>query len=433
MANFLEQFESKNYKKENVVVKDERPKASEEIEAKSFSGVGNTDQDVVIDTSYNKHKTIRIAIIASAALLICIAGFFGFRFFNRVQILNFEGKGISEARTWALKNNLQLDEQLVFDNKVSSDVIISQAVKAGEKVVKKSVLTLTISKGADPDEKIEVPDFSTINAGEIQAWIDTNKLTNTNITQQNSDTIPKGTFIKAEYRDIAVNKDNFKRKDYLTIYASKGSSVSDTSVTLPNFVGMTKTAADEWATSKNITIKYTEQVSTSVAKDKIISQDKEVGATVESASTISLTVSAGEGVLVPSFSNVSMEEAPGINSLLAVTVKKQYSNTVPYGKFISQSVSVGKRVLPAENKVTVTYSEGKPYIGNLVGTLEKDLAAYFYAFTQKGTKITYTVTYVDGSEDKGLVVWASKYNEYISFNENVSIKVSKGNLPRSTP
>jgi serine/threonine-protein kinase len=108
----------------------------------------------------------------------------------------------------------------------------------------------------------------------------------------------------------------------------------------------------------------------------------------------------------------------------------RYSDTVPYGGLISQSVKPGGYVTQEKNRVTLVYSAGKPYIGNLVGRAENELPAIFYDFTQMGASITYEITYVDVADPtmfpKGTVVAVSKSNEYISMNEVIQIQVSKG-------
>jgi hypothetical protein len=90
-------------------------------------------------------------------------------------------------------------------------------------------------------------------------------------------------------------------------------------------------------------------------------------------------------------------------------------------------------VFTTQNQLTVVYSEGKPYIDNLIGTSEKDIPAYFYAFKQKGLAIPYSITYVDSSVEKGKVVTVSRFNEFLSSSETIAIGISRGNLPTPTP
>jgi hypothetical protein len=74
----------------------------------------------------------------------------------------------------------------------------------------------------------------------------------------------------------------------------------------------------------------------------------------------------------------------------------------------------------------VTYSIGKPYLENLAGSSEKDLPSYFSDFVQKGANISYKVTYVDSAVAKGTIISTSKYSQFLSMSEKISIIVSNG-------
>lgn len=396
--------------------------------AESFSGVKSTEHEVVIDTTYNMHKTIRIVSVCAAVLLFCVGIFFAYLFLSRIPMMDFAGKTLDEANTWALKTGIELDEQYRYDLGADSGTILTQSVAAGEMIARNSIVRLEISKGPDPNEKIAVPDFSTMTVPEMQEWIDKNRLLNTQFQEENSSTIEKGKFIRAEYRDLSVDAEHFTRVDYLILYVSKGLEGITQNVLVPDLSGMAKTAADSWAQSNNITLLYTPQLSETVAQDVVISQNKSAGITIPSGSTLELALSAGPGILIPDYSKIMKEDAPAAESALTPTVKSVYSFTVGYGKLISQSVPAGTRVFTANNKIVLTYSEGKPYIDNLKGSSEKDIAAYFYGFKLKGVTIPYVITYVDSSEEKGKVVAVSRYNEFLNSAETISITISRGNL-----
>ena len=78
------------------------------------------------------------------------------------------------------------------------------------------------------------------------------------------------------------------------------------------------------------------------------------------------------------------------------------------------------------NEVTLKYSLGQPYFASLNGTLESEIAKTFYEYNQKGANFTYTIKYVDSSEEKGTIVWTSKSNEFVSLKEEFEIHVSNG-------
>ena len=419
MDNFLDGFDNGKYNAAADTEKDAKP-------MKVSAGVKVTEHHTVVDKGYGRKKVIRFAIAGGLVLLLIGAGFLTLRAINQVSVQNFEGKTLAEVKVWATKNSIELDAQYAFDNDVAADTVISQALPAGEKIAKGNSLQLTVSSGANPDEAIAVPDFSAMTAAQIQSWIDENKLTNTKIAEENSATVDSGSFIKATFRDVTADKDNFKRKDFLTISVSKGPDTASGDTEMSDLSGMTLTEAESWASDNGVSLAVTTVTSKTIAAQKVISQGTAAGEIVPAGGSVNITVSGGEGIEVPRFADTAMAEAQSAYPAFAVTVKQRYSASMAYGKLISQSVSAGSCVLATDNKITVTYSLGKPYIGNLAGTSESELPAYFSNFTQKGASISYKVRYQDSDVAKGTVISTSKYSEYLSMSETITVVVSNG-------
>ena len=91
MSDFLDQFTNKNYRKNEVedtaagpeieaadlTEREKEPEKEPEKEISSVhrvTGLKSTEHEVVIDTTYNKHKTIRIVSICATILLLCAGG-----------------------------------------------------------------------------------------------------------------------------------------------------------------------------------------------------------------------------------------------------------------------------------------------------------------------------------------------------------------------
>ncbi len=432
MSDFLSQFENKNYKIEdklsdssNAVKTDNTDK---ENITKQVLGIKSDEHDIVIDASYNKNKTIRYIVIGVVIILICIMSFFAFKMFNSVKVLNFVDKNVSEAKTWGLKNKIELDLQYIFNTQVFSDIVISQDKEQNTSIQKGDILTLTISKGADPDEIIVLPDFSVMTTSQIRSWIEENKVFNTSVIQEYSDSVEVNKFIKKEFRDTAVEENNFKRKEYLSIYVSRGKEVAQKNITVPDFSNKSKTEVDTWANTNDINVVYTDVTSNTIMEGFIVSQDIPKDEYISSKDTIKLKVSIGKSVKVPNFSNITKDAAATIEPELNISVTTKFSDTIAYGKLISQSVNANVYLSGKNKNVNVVYSEGKPFIDSLMGRIEKDIAQYFYEFTMKGANVTYTIKYIDSHEEKGSVVWMSKYNEFVSINDSIELHVSKGNL-----
>jgi len=310
--------------------------------------------------------------------------------------------------------------------------VISQDIAPGTTIQKGTIMAVSVSKGANPDEKLTLPDFATMTTTQVREWIKTNKTTNVNVIQEYNDTVAANQFIKKEFSDASIDASNFTRKDYMVIHMSRGREPVPTNISVPDFSGNTKTQVSTWLASKPVTIKYVEEGSDTVVTGQVISQDTPSGTQIAGGATITLKISIGKGETIPDFSKTNAAAAPAYAPGLTVTVRSQYSDSVPYGKMISQSIAAGEILFGETKKLDVVYSEGKPFIDQLTGRMEKDLPAYFFAFVTKGANITYSVSYVDSANEKGTVVWVSKYNEFVAVSTNVSIRISRGNLTAPT-
>ena len=139
-----------------------------------------------------------------------------------------------------------------------------------------------------------------------------------------------------------------------------------------------------------------------------------------------VVVSLGEATEVPNFGELTPEEAVANYPDLLVTVKHKFSTDVSYGTLISQSVEAGTKLTDKDNKnITVTYSEGSPYLRDFRGQLEGDLPRLFYEeYHSKGADINYIVKYVDSPEVKGTVVDMGVFNEFVRMTYTVEIRIS---------
>ena len=418
MSDFLSQFSRKNYEaRENTQI----THAGRRIPA----GITAPEHITEIDGEYNKRKLIRYGIIAATVIAVAVILYLMVSLFNQVTVKNFVGTSINDAKTWGITNKISIEIETVFNNQVDNNNIITQSKEAGKKMRKGSVLAFQVSQGPDPDERIELPDFTTMSIAQVNDWKSQNKANSANIMQENSDTVEAGQFIRKEFSNASVNESNYTRKDGLLIYMSKG--LFEKNITVPDFKDKSKNEAEAWAKQNNIEAVYTESPSDKVPKDCVLSQDIEAGAKIAQNSKMAFVISSGKAVIVPNFNTLTKDEAMALTDL-TVTIKTQYSVTIPYGRLISQSIPAGRQVTDDVPKVTAVYSEGRPYIDNLTEMSEKDLQAYFYEFTAKGARITYSVDYVDSAQVKGQVVWASVYSQFVDMEAHVQIHISKGNL-----
>ena len=433
MSDFLSQFSDDKYSKN-------KPEAAENTAppaeiAEDSAGPANVitgpQHDTVIDTYYHKRKLTKGIIIAAAGAALIFLVIFAIFMMNRVEVKNFVDTSISDAKTWGMSNKITIETNTVFNKEHAENMIISQSKEAGKKISKGAVLSFEVSKGADPDEKIALPDFATMSASEINRWIDDNKVVNANVITEFSESVPLGQLIRTEFNDPMVTAADYARRNGLLIYLSKGTEKLQKNITMLKFDGKPKSDVEVFAQTNDIDVTYEEAASDTVVAGCVISQDVQAGTKVAKKSKLKVVISQGKAVTVPNFANMTKEEATAVTAL-NVTIKSKYSNSVPYGQLISQSEPSGKKlVAPAE--ISVVYSEGQPYISSLKGQSENTLPALFYDYKNGGANITYSVYYVDSSDPKGQVTDSSKFNEYLSMNDHVDVYISRGNLEPETP
>lgn len=385
-------------------------------------GIVTHENEIEEDTSYlDKQKKKKIITIISSVIVIIVIIII-IILSRLVKVPEFENRLSTIATKWGNNNNIEVKEEQKYDSKISEGIVISQSIKSGTRIFKGNQITIIVSKGKDPNEKIKVPDFKTVTASEIKIWKEENELSNVTIKEEYSDTVEALNVISYEFDNIATNENNFTRSDKLTIVISKGKQT----LTMEDFSSKTKADVTKWCSKNKFNCKITEKFDKDVTLGNVISQSISKGTKLEENTQIIFVISLGEGITIPNYYNVSSDNAVTLNDKVKVIIRNVYSMNVSYGKLISQSIKSGTMVKVDDNEVTLTYSLGIPYFASLNGTSESELAKIFYEYNQKGVNFTYTIKYVDSEEEKGKIVWSSKSNEFVSMKEYIEIHVSNG-------
>jgi serine/threonine-protein kinase len=402
------------------------------------TGIRPVEHEVEIDGSYRRKKLLRWAIIVAAALILIIAGLLIWHFSRLVEVPELVGKPLATAQSFSRDNGVELELNEVYSLEAERGIILAQDVAAGKTVTKGSVLALTASKGADPDERLALPDFSTLKRPAAEEWIAEVRADNLRLVQEYSDSVPAGDFLRIEFRGDAVNAENYRRRDYATLYYSKGAEVFEKNIVVPDFKDKAQSEVENWADTNSIELAVAEADSDTVAAGSVISQSVAAGEKLAKHDAFAITVSLGKASVVPNFANYTADTAAEAAGGVPIVVKTRYDGSVAYGHLISQSLPSGTRLLAGDERtVTVVYSEGQPYLKDYTGTSEGELpAAFFNDYTTKGANVSYELRYVDSSKPKGSVVGMSDYSCFIPMNFHVVIDISRGNLtppPTTTP
>lgn len=394
-------------------------------------------EESVKDPTYRRKQIIRWSITAAAVLVVLVLGFFLYHKWTHVTMPDFTGKNFSEARQWAGKNDITLEGKKEFSTSFVGNVVISQENKAGSKVKKGSLLTLTVSIGADPDEAVALPDFSTMTQDEAQQFIDAQKLSNIALIREFSDTVEAGKFLKLEIKDKSVSAETYRRRDSAVLSFSKGKETFEKTIAVPDFAAKAKAEVETWVKANEIEMTYKEEPHDKLEEGMVIRQSIAAGTKVAKKDQMEVTISQGKAVIVPNYAEYGPEDAATANPDMVVQVKHVLTEALPYGTLVSQSIEAGTQLLGKDDKkITVTYSIGQPYIKDLRGSLtEGELQKFMYdEFQSKGApNITYSIAYMDSYEKKGTVVEHTPYASYLSLNSHITFYISLGNLESPTP
>ncbi|HIY58038.1 MAG TPA: PASTA domain-containing protein [Candidatus Tetragenococcus pullicola] len=466
MSDFLSNFTNDNYdgkkkdpsenKKETAPKNESETKVNEpqleDQEAKEETSSANTrvgrkenkapvsryqTEETEFDPTFKKRQRKKYLLIAALIGLLLVIGSVTYYQLTHVKVPDFVGKELSEARTWGSEEGVRIEAEQTYDFDTEVNHVISQNVPSEKKIKKGKTLTIKSSLGADPEEAIPLPEFKELDKEAAQEWITENKAENISLVESFDDKVAQGAFIKQEAANKELDLSQYKRKDRLSVYYSKGKETFEKNIEVPNFQGKTSSDVSDWAKKNEVKIKTVKDFSEKVTKDSVISQEIEKGQKIAKNDEFVIHVSKGKPIVVPDYSLYTMEEATSIEEAkIPVVIKNLYSADFAYGQFISQSVEAGKKYdeeadLPT---VEVVYSQGQPYMKDLRGAMtEGDLPKLFFDdYQSKGAQIYYSVYYVDSSQPKGTVVEMSNYGQFLPMEATISIGISLGNL-KGTP
>lgn len=389
------------------------------------------DEETEFDPTFKKKQLQKRGIIIGVAVLAVALAAFAYYQFTHVKLPDFVGDEVADTRTWLADNGMKMELIQEFDETIATNVVLAQSEKADRKVKKGSTIKITASKGADPNAVVPLPDFMSMALGEAEQWKAENQANNLSIIQEYSDTVDAGQPLRLEIADSSITAETYHRKDKANLYYSRGKEVFEKNINVPDFVNKTKAEVETWVKTNEIQMTYEEQTSDTVAADSIISQNIAKDEKVAKRDAMTVVVSLGKGTTVPNFADYTPEDAAMAVEGLNLQVKTVFTENVPYGRLVSQSIEAGTELTAKDNPfVSVVYSAGQPYIRDIRGTMmEGDLPKYFFdEFQSKGANIYGKVRYVDSAEAKGTVVGMSAMNQYLPLDYTVTIDISRGNL-----
>ncbi len=316
-----------------------------------------------------------------------------------ITVPNFKEMSIADSYVFANENGLVLIVEEEYDDYVPVGAVISQSIKADEKVNKGTEITIVVSKG----KMITIPNFAgyskeraTAVAGELGIPV---------TIKEKYSSAPSGAFISQSLKPGT----EYQQGDILELVYS-----IDNKVVLSSFVGQTRDAIETWAKELNdqgasITIKVTNTKSNS-PKGTILYQDK-ANTVIGIKATINITVSQGKVIYVPDFvapagsgydAAITRDKAIAMCeelNIIPIFEEASKSGRLP-GEVWAQSIEAGKEItegstivlkyVPANVKVTVPNFKGMTKEEILAGKYNKSF----------DIKFVDGIEYVEGYEGK---------------------------------
>ena len=315
----------------------------------------------------NKKTLALLATLATVTIITILAAVYYFMSsaFNVVMV-DFTTKTLQDVNTWATENEL-VEDQIIFeyeyDETIEKDIILSQDIKAEEKLEKDTVITFTVSKGFDPDLEVELISFEGQEEEFIKLWFEDNKFSDVTFELAADNKIKSGLFI-----EMNIETQTAKRSDVIVIKMSVGEKSVGIPIVIPDFSDYTIKNIQAWATTNNMSLTLTRQFSDKIKKDGVIAQSIKAGEASETGSKITVTVSNGEAVVVKDFKG--MKEADikkwGTDNNVKVTFDREYHKTILTNVFIESKPKASTKVIEGST-IEVLISEGKIDVKDFTG------------------------------------------------------------------
>lgn len=278
---------------------------------------------------------------------------------NKVEMIDLTGMTYDEAKKELNGLGLGITKgDSMSSDKYEEGLVVGQSEKEGDMVEKNTTITVNLSSGAG---EIEVPSVVGLDKDAAESAIRAAGFKVKTEYEYNGD-VPAGDVIS----QTPDGNSKAKKDDTITIIVSRGPQQQK----MISVLGLSEQAARDALAGINVTVSSTNSdYSDDVPEGCVISQSISEGTFVNPGTTITLTISLGKKVeQVQMINVVGMSQTNAQNALSGIgilyNVSTAYSDTVPAGQVISQSIAEGKWV-DKGTTVTITISLGKdPNTGN---------------------------------------------------------------------
>ncbi|MBO5138988.1 MAG: PASTA domain-containing protein [Bacilli bacterium] len=309
-------------------------------------------------------------------------------------IKDYKNKNVIEVVKWTTKHNIDLKQIQEFSDTIDENLVISQSKKEHTLAKHIKQLEVIVSKGPNPDTKVELKNMVGNNIDEVLKEIKKLKLSNIEINYTFS-SIEKDQVIKQNVEGT------INRNDQVIFEVSLGEEENLEPVKLIDLANKNKFDATLWLKRNGIKYEIKYEFSKNIKKDSVISTNPKKGTLInQKEMTVELILSKGKKITVPDLEKLSLNEIIDWASKNKINIKynSEYDSTIKKGKIKYISCKKGDSI-----------EEGST----------------IYITTSKGT--LKMIDYTDQDIDK-IRTFANTYNIAINENMEYSKTVEKGKL-----
>ncbi len=359
-----------------------------------------------IPVKKNRAGLLFCLALASAAALIV------FFILNRsIAVPDMTGWSLNDITLWVKQNHANTTMKGVYSIDTAADAFISSQPDASTGLKKNDALAITYSLGPDPEELIVLEDFNAMTVQEVQAFIDSNKLTGVSLRYEYSEIIPKDSVISFELLD--GSSERFLRKNRMNIYISKGAQQGDQTFKMPDFIGRTKSEAMLWSLENQASVELQEEFSDYFDYGVIYRQSIKKDTKITRSEKVVLYLSRGKPREVPDFTGMQKNQITELALLQGLSVGFVYQSDKGASETaLRQDTEPGTQV-DVSQKIIITLSKNPdtytlPDFSGLSVRLAENLAALqeikVFVKTEDGEAVSGTEKVLKQTPEPGALV-----------------------------
>jgi len=340
-----------------------------------------------------------------------------------IRIIDFRSMESDALLAWGQENDIQIKTTEEYSEDVVAGMVISQSSIVGERLYAGSTINVVLSKGPDPEVIVNLIDFTGKDIGEIQLFIEENKLMAAEILFEKSDAIQSAYYIKKN-----IDAESIQRKTPIKFYISTGSKDELTTVSVPDFTEYTRQQISTWSSTNNIKANFVDEFHDTVAAGKVISQSQAANTQVYDGSSITFKMSLGVGVVLENFVGKTKGAIDKFISDNGLKVNYSFSYNATQNKDVGVSMSPNASVrVPNGSTVNVTLSLGKISVTDFTGKTLSQLNAWVSEQNKLGAnlKVTSTQDY-SATTASGQLISQTPSSGDINPGTSIRASVSKG-------